>query len=118
VADISRLYAAASFVLTLELGMRFHSVSRTSRSRASASRRQLRFESLEQRSLLATFSVITNDDGGPGSLRQAVLDANANPGPDVIDFVNASSFPYLLTIQKMRRTRLPPATSILRMMSL
>src|SRR5262245_34905395 len=27
-------------------------------------------------------------DSGPGSLRQAVLDANANPGADVIDFAD------------------------------
>jgi hypothetical protein len=34
----------------------------------------------------ATLTVINTDDGGPGSLRQAVLDANAAPGPDVILF--------------------------------
>jgi predicted outer membrane repeat protein len=32
---------------------------------------------------------VTNlNDGGPGSLRQAILDANANPGPDVIRFAD------------------------------
>jgi hypothetical protein len=30
--------------------------------------------------------VINANDAGPGSLRQAVLNANANPGPDVITF--------------------------------
>jgi Bacterial Ig-like domain (group 3)/Right handed beta helix region len=30
--------------------------------------------------------VINTDDDGPGSLRQAILDANANPGADVITF--------------------------------
>ncbi len=34
----------------------------------------------------ATFTVTTTADNGPGSLRQAILDANANPGPDTIDF--------------------------------
>ena len=34
----------------------------------------------------ATFSVTTTADSGPGSLRQAILDANANPGPDEIRF--------------------------------
>ncbi len=35
---------------------------------------------------MATFTVTTTADGGPGSLRQAVLDANATPGVDRIDF--------------------------------
>jgi hypothetical protein len=43
----------------------------------------------------ATFSVTTSADSGPGTLRQAILDANANPGPDTIVFlvptVNAAS---------------------------
>src|SRR5262245_13943960 len=34
----------------------------------------------------ATFTVINTDDSGAGSLRQAILDANGNPGPDTIDF--------------------------------
>jgi hypothetical protein len=34
----------------------------------------------------ATFNVSNTNDAGAGSLRQAVLDANANPGPDVINF--------------------------------
>src|SRR5262245_36552765 len=34
----------------------------------------------------ATFSVDTTNDSGAGSLRQAILDANANPGPDTIAF--------------------------------
>ena len=34
----------------------------------------------------AVFNVTTNDDSGPGSLRQAVLDANASPGADQITF--------------------------------
>jgi parallel beta-helix repeat protein len=34
----------------------------------------------------ATFTVTTTDDSGAGSLRQAILDANANPGPDEIRF--------------------------------
>ena len=32
------------------------------------------------------FTVINTNDAGPGSLRQAILDANANAGPDVISF--------------------------------
>ena len=34
--------------------------------------------------MLTTFLVTTTDDGGPGSLRQAILDANAGAGADVI----------------------------------
>lgn len=34
----------------------------------------------------ATFSVINESDAGPGSLRQAILDANATPGADLIAF--------------------------------
>ena len=34
----------------------------------------------------ATFTVTNLDDSGDGSLRQAILDANANPGADTIDF--------------------------------
>jgi hypothetical protein len=34
----------------------------------------------------SNYVVNTTIDGGPGSLRQAVLDANQNPGPDIITF--------------------------------
>ena len=33
----------------------------------------------------ATFDVSNTNDAGPGSFRQAIHDANANPGPDIID---------------------------------
>jgi hypothetical protein len=46
----------------------------------------------------AVFSVTSNADQGAGSLRQAILDANANPGPDVIEFhISAVKF-YTITI--------------------
>ena len=38
----------------------------------------------------ATFYVTTNADDGPGSLRQGIADANANPGPDLIMFSHVS----------------------------
>jgi hypothetical protein len=34
----------------------------------------------------ATYSVTTNANAGAGSLRQAITDANANPGADEITF--------------------------------
>ncbi len=38
----------------------------------------------------ATYTVTNTDDSGAGSLRQAILDANANPGADVIDATGVS----------------------------
>ncbi|MEZ5658191.1 MAG: DUF4347 domain-containing protein [Burkholderiaceae bacterium] len=35
---------------------------------------------------LATYTVTTTNDDGPGSLRQAINDANTNPGADTIEF--------------------------------
>ncbi len=52
--------------------------------RKSASRP--RIEALEGRCLMATLTVTNIDDNGPGSLRQAILDANSMLGSDVINF--------------------------------
>lgn len=49
-------------------------------------RRRPVLEKLEDRRLLATFLVRNTLDSGPGSLRTAILDANANPGKDTIEF--------------------------------
>lgn len=40
----------------------------------------------------ATFTVVNTSDSGSGSLRQAIIDANANAGPDTITF-DTSVFP-------------------------
>jgi hypothetical protein len=57
------------------------------RSRSRAPRRaRPALEALEGRALLSTFTVLNLADSGPGSLRQAILAANANPGADVIGF--------------------------------
>ena len=45
-----------------------------------------RIEALEGRTLLATFTVSNTADGGPGSLRQAIADANADATADTIAF--------------------------------
>src|SRR5437870_2742775 len=45
-----------------------------------------RLEALEDRTVPSTFTVLNLADSGEASLRQAILDANAQPGADVIDF--------------------------------
>ena len=47
-------------------------------------------EPLEGRVLYSTYSVTTVADAGPGSLRQAILDANKRPGVDAITFAIGS----------------------------
>jgi hypothetical protein len=60
------------------------------RRRASVSKPNIKrvgvFEHLEDRKLLATLTVIRSADRGPGSLREAIENANFFPGPDVIQF--------------------------------
>jgi parallel beta-helix repeat protein len=52
----------------------------------------------------STFTVTNTNDAGAGSLRQAILDANANAGPDTIAFNIPGTGPFL--IQPV--TLLPP----------
>jgi hypothetical protein len=52
--------------------------------------RRLWCERLEDRTVPAMFTVTTTADAGAGSLRQAIIDANANPGADTIQFAIAS----------------------------
>ncbi|HEX4142636.1 MAG TPA: right-handed parallel beta-helix repeat-containing protein [Pirellulales bacterium] len=49
-------------------------------------KRRLRLESLEAREMLTTFTVANLNDSGTGSLRQAILNANATSGASTIDF--------------------------------
>ncbi len=55
---------------------------RTNRHRR---RRRVFLEQLEPRNLLATITVTSTADGGPGTLRQAILDANQTAQPDTIN---------------------------------
>src|SRR5262249_13154202 len=56
-----------------------------------------RLESLEGRALPSIITVLNVDDHGPGSLRDAVMEANANPGSDAIDFAAEVSGTVVLT---------------------
>src|SRR5437016_3422460 len=63
-----------------------HASGRRPRSFLTAAARAV-VQRLERRLLLSTaFPVTTTADSGPGSLRQAILDANSTPGADVIQF--------------------------------
>jgi hypothetical protein len=67
-------------------------------SRKGVSRR-LELLGLEERVVPATFTVVNNSDSGAGSLRQAIIDANATAANDIIDFNFAtSSSPYTITL--------------------
>jgi hypothetical protein len=59
---------------------------RTPRSRSAS--RWLAVEPLEDRTVPSTFTVLNLADGGDGSLRAAILSAEANPGADVIRFAS------------------------------
>jgi hypothetical protein len=54
----------------------------------------------------ATFAVTNTDDGGHGSLREAILDANARPGPDTITFNIPGAGPHEIS----PRSALPAIT--------
>ena len=64
------------------------STQRRGGRKRDAGRRRLRptVWALEDRTLLSMFTVSNTDDSGAGSLRQAILDANASAGADVINF--------------------------------
>ena len=49
-------------------------------------RSRLLCRALEERAVPAVYTVANNFSDGVGSFRQAILDSNANPGPDSITF--------------------------------
>src|SRR5215471_16006610 len=51
---------------------------------------RLQLDALEDRALPSTFTVLSLADTGPGSLRQAISDANAHSGADLIRFAPAA----------------------------
>jgi parallel beta-helix repeat protein len=66
------------------------------RSRDARRNTRLGMENLEERALLAVFTVTNTMDAGAGSLRQAILDANAMAGPDDIEFDIAGAGPHTI----------------------
>src|SRR5262249_41669061 len=75
---------------------------RSSKSRPAGAPRprpaaRLSLEALGERIVPSTFTVGNLADSGPGSLRQAVLDANGNPGADVINFADGLSGTIVLS---------------------
>ena len=54
--------------------------------RSAISRPYAAIESIEPRLLMAAFTVTSVDDSGPGTLRQAILDANTAAGADEVRF--------------------------------
>jgi parallel beta-helix repeat protein len=56
------------------------------RSSRLVSRRRFSVEALEGRQLLATFTVTSVNDSGPGSLRQAIISADGASGASTIQF--------------------------------
>jgi hypothetical protein len=71
----------------------------TSRHRVGGFSRELvtRFELLEDRTVLSTFTVLNLADSGDGSLRAAIAAAQTNPGADLIDFAPAVQGTITLT---------------------
>src|SRR6516225_3308476 len=63
---------------------------RYSKRKARRRRYAPRLETLADRCLLTTFTVMNVSDSGEGSLRQAIIDSHNNPGqngPNTIDFM-------------------------------
>src|SRR5262249_11924840 len=73
--------------------------ARSPRGKIRADRGQYRpwFEALEDRTVPSMFTVTNKLDSGPGSLRQAVIDANTNPGAHTIVFAKGVSGTIKLT---------------------
>ena len=61
----------------------------------------------------ATFTVTNTADSGAGSLRQAILDANANPGADTIafDIPGAAAFTRSRRPPRSRASPIPPSST-------
>jgi hypothetical protein len=70
-----------------------------------------RLEALEDRWLPSVFVVTTTADDGLGSLRQAILDSNATPGPNTIDFDIAGGGVHMIKVGSITGSPLPAITN-------
>ena len=79
--------------------MKKHQMKRRLSSHVATRQRftKLAFEPLEHRRLLTIFTVINVSDSGTGSLRDAINQANANPGDDTITFAIPGSGVHTIT---------------------
>jgi titin len=68
-------------------------------------------EVLEDRSLPSTYVVTNTNDAGLGSLRQAILDVNADSSPDLIDFDIAGSGVHTIAVGDTTGLPLPAITN-------
>ena len=64
-------------------------VRRSSRDQLRA--RRPRFDRLEERQMLTTYTVLNPNDSGAGSLRQAIIDANTNVNVGALDMRDGRS---------------------------
>jgi hypothetical protein len=69
----------------------FNRQSKSHKSSKKPAKRSYSVERLEERSMLATFTVLNLNDAGAGSLRQAISDANNTAGADTIEFDTAGT---------------------------
>src|SRR5438105_10394554 len=84
---IHRLYRRAyGWLDSKETRSVFQPIAAKSRGRS-----RLALFDLEDRVVPTTYLVTNVNDAGAGSLRQAVVDANANPGADTIVFSDGSN---------------------------
>lgn len=79
-------------------------------SRARTRDRRPRIERLEDRRLLATFTVTNTLDSGSGSLRDAITQANTNAGADVIEFNIGGSGVQTINLASALPTIIDPVT--------
>jgi hypothetical protein len=68
-------------------------------------------ECLEGRCVPAVFLVTNTLDAGPGSLRQAILDSNATPGPNTIDFAIPGTGVHTIAVGSTTGMPLPAITN-------
>jgi hypothetical protein len=102
VARITAFLNALGANRSAQPGVLQQTASRFARSRLG---RTLKFESLEDRRMLATFTVtslsdatVTGPGSAPGTLRQAIYDANIAGDADIIDFAAGVSGDLRLSI--------------------